>query len=229
MKRLAPVIALLTLGAPAKADLLINGGFETPVLSSGSFITYTPGQVVGSGWTAVGAAVTLLQTAYGEPANGIPQFNAQEGLNSLDLTGPFNTGPSAGVQQTVATVAGEQYTLSFYVGRATPASGPGNFYPTPATVDLSIDGGPRQSFTNSQITLGALNWRQFTTTFTAAGSSTTITFLNGTPAGNNEAGLDNVVLVRTAVPEPASLALTGLGALGLIGFGRRRARAKATA
>ena len=72
------------------------------------------------------------------------QFNAQSGLNSIDITGAGNTGPTDGIQQSVATTAGHQYALSFYVGRAQTVAGNGTglvFYNSPATVDLSINGG----------------------------------------------------------------------------------------
>ena len=55
-----------------------------------------------------------------------------------------------------------------------------------------------------------INWQQFSTTFTAVGSSTTIDFLNGT-TDNNQAGL-NVSLVT--VREPCSAVLAAFGAMG---------------
>src|SRR5262249_38765310 len=127
--------------------------------------------------------------------NNVSQFNAEDGLNSLDVTGIANQGSSAGVEQVVATVPGQEYQLIFYIGRVTPNSGPSGVYPTPATVDVSIDGGARMHFTNSNVTNGVINWQQFSAMFAAAGSSTTIDFLNGTGIGNNEAGLDNVSMV----------------------------------
>jgi hypothetical protein len=176
---------------------ILNGGFEEPVLPGGAAQLFSPGAMIGA-WTVVGDAGTnvyLLQTTYSEPWNNVSQFNAQEGLNSVDLSGDGNKGPSAGVEQTVPTIAGHQYTLSFFVGRATPNGGPAGVYAAPATDDLSIDGGPRISFTNSDITEGMINWKQFSYTFTANGDSTAIAFFNGTPLGTNEAGLDNVTLV----------------------------------
>src|SRR5262249_50186704 len=141
----------------------------------------------------------------------VPQFNAQEGMNSVDLSGPFNVGPSAGVQQTVPVTPGHGYALTFWVGRVTPTGGPGGVYPGPATVDLVVDGGPRLPFTNSNFTNGSINWKSFTHTFTATSTQVSIAFLNGTPGGNNLAGLDGVSLE----PLPSVPALSGWGVAAL--------------
>lgn len=188
---------------PARADLIVNGGFEDPVLAPGAAVLFTPGQTIGSaGWIVLGNSGTniyLLQTTYNEPVNGVSQFNSQQGFNSTDLSGAFNQGPSTGVRQLVATTVGQQYSLSYWVGRVTPNVGPSGVYSGAATIDLRIDGGTRVSFTNANVTNGQINWKQFSATFTATNNNTTIDFLNGTPVGTNFLGLDNVSLV--AVPE----------------------------
>lgn len=213
------VLSLCSAAHPerAHANLIVNGSFESPVLSPGAATTFTPGQtlpLVGGPWKVVGApgtSIYLLQDTYSEPFNGVPRFNAQDGLNSVDLSGPSNVGPSAGVEQIVPVTGGQEYVLFFDVGRVTPSSGPGGVYPGAATVDVSIDGGARVSFTNSDVTLGVINWKQFSYTFTPAGNSTTIDFFNGTPSGTNEAGLDHVVLIPMSAlgvgdaPAPMSL------------------------
>lgn len=217
------LLILSVLVSAAHANLIVNGGFENPVLPSGGVMYCVGGQNIG-GWDVVGAGVALVQTNYGEPGNGITAFTSQEGFNSLDLTGAGNEGLTSGVQETIATTVGQAYSLSFYVGRAD-----GNqFYATPATVDLSIDGGPRVGYTNTAVTPGTNNWRQFTTSFTATVATTTLTFYNGTPSPTAEAGLDDVVLIPsvTAVPEPASALLflggAGAGVLALLLRGKRR-------
>jgi PEP-CTERM motif len=79
------------------------------------------------------------------------------------------------------------------------------------------------AFTNSSTTRGTQVWEQFTTSFTATGSSTTLDFLNADPGSDNSNGLDNVVLTvgATGIPEPGTLSLLGLGIIGL-GLVRRR-------
>lgn len=210
--RLAGLSMLLVLATSAAQaqNLLVNGDFEDPVIAPGGYALYFGGQTVGSGgWRAVGANVAILQTAYAESFNGINAFEAQHGLNSLDLTGINNSGPTSGVTQTVATTIGQTYNLSFYVGTA---DGNAPDYVGPVTANLSIDGGPSIAYTNNHLNTvpGGVDWEQFSTSFVATQANTTITFLNGTPIQTDEGGLDNVVLTKAgplSVPEPGSLAL----------------------
>ncbi|MEQ1904479.1 MAG: PEP-CTERM sorting domain-containing protein [Pirellulaceae bacterium] len=199
---------------PVQADLITNGGFEDPVIPVGSLLHFATGSTIGGAWTVLGnlgnsETVMLLQTTYSEPGNGVIPFNAQEELNSLDLTGSFNQGLQSGVIQAITTSPGETYRVSFYVGRAD-----GNFaYSTASTVDLSINGGTRMPFTNSNSTAGRVNWQLFTTDFVASGAVTTLSFFNG-QITNSYTGLDNISV--SAIPEPSSLLLVAGFALAVL-------------
>ncbi|MEO0648687.1 MAG: PTPA-CTERM sorting domain-containing protein [Cyanobacteria bacterium J06650_10] len=194
---------------PALALTIANGGFEVPSVAPGSFQNFNAGDDIG-GWTAIGTTVSLVEKNYSELAfNGVSSFVPQEGNNSLDLTGPFNQGTSNGVQQQISTVLGQAYRLSFFVGVASGNSR--NNYSVPSIVDVSIDGNPQGSFTNSALVPGTVNWQKFFLDFTASDANTTLTFLNGIDSSNNNfVGLDNVQI--EAVPTPAPL-------LGLLGMG----------
>lgn len=197
--------ALWALSTQAEAQNLIsNGGFETPVTVGGSSTTLAGGSTTITGWQVVGPNILLLNTGYTEPN---VSFAAHLGLNSVDLTGAGNVGPTAGITQTVATTAGQAYLLTFWLGNA-DGSGNGN-YLLPSALSLSIDGGTAQTFSNSDTTTFTINWKQFSTGFVATSASTTLSFLNATGATDSEAGLDDVVLV--AVPEPATAALALAG------------------
>jgi len=99
-----------------------------------------------------------------------------------------------------------------------------------STVDVFANGTSLGAFTNNCTTCTTtLSWTQFSLTFAATSTSTTLTFLNGDPANDNSNGLDNVSLldngpVTTATPEPSSIALLGMPLLGLAGW-RRYSRA----
>jgi hypothetical protein len=208
--------ALSALATQAQAQNLIsNGGFETPVTVGGSSSTLASGSTTITGWQVVGPNILLLNTGYTEPN---VSFAAHSGLNSVDLTGAGNVGPTAGITQTVATTIGQAYLLSFWLGNA---DGSGNSsYLLPSALNLSINGGAAQAFSNSDTTTFTLNWKQFSTGFVATGTSTTLGFLNATGATDSEAGLDDVVLV--AVPEPATAALALAGLAGVWMRVRRR-------
>ena len=213
------------------ANIILNGSFEDPVLTPGEALDVNgPGNGgTGAGipdWTVVGNQINVIQTLYSEPNNGMVQFNAQDGHNALDLTGSFNSGPTDGIMQTAATTPGHMYDLSFYVGRAQSNNGASQ-YQDPSSVGVSINGGSQISFTNSNgAPSGFIGWEQFTESFTATTSSTTIAFYNDTPLNTYYAGLDNVVLTDAgaATPEPAGLALLSIGVaiVGASGSALRR-------
>jgi Protein of unknown function (DUF642)/PEP-CTERM motif len=189
-------------------NLIANPSFENPVVATGGFNFVPGGSSIGA-WQVVGPNVLLIESTYGEPSFGVNAYTAQNGLNALDLTGNTNVS-TTGVTQTINTIVGQPYDISFYVGRAT-----GSLFLAPPTVDLSIDGGPRTSYTNSGSTAGTINWQQFLTNFTATNPTTAITFYNH--AGSvavNYTGLDNVSV--TAAPEPGTLALIAVGGMGIV-------------
>jgi hypothetical protein len=195
---LAALVAIGSTFQAAWANLILDGSFETPAVGAGSYVDYGPGAM--GPWTVVGNDVLLINTTYTEPSNGILAFNAEDGNQSLDLTGAGNTSPNDGVEQTIATTPGTQYVVSFWVGAALSNNGSG-YYSDPAT-DLLIDGGPAQSFTVKPTDSGYVTWQEFASTFTASGPTTTIEFQNGTVPITALAGLDNVSV--NAVPLPVA-------------------------
>lgn len=219
-------LALVVFAQSTRADLIQNGGFEQPPVPGTypQLLDVPGGSGLITGWTTLGNDVLLIGNSYSEPGNGVT-FNAQSGNQSLDITGVGNTGPTDGITQTVnGTTAGQAYTLTFWVGKATSNLTSDTIYVGPASVGLKIDGGAVMTFTNSNSTPGAVNWQQFSIQFVATGSSTAITFLNETPVGTNYAGLDGVTL--NAVPEPGPLTLCAAGLplfLGISWFRNRRA------
>ena len=205
----ATITTLPTPTTTPGANLITNGSFEAPLVPSGGYLNYPSGSTSITGWTVVGAAggVSIISGTF---AWECCTFPAEDGSQWLDLTGD-NINSVEGVEQTVATTAGTQYVLSFWVGNAYD---PGGGFGTTSTVDVrlgGLSGTLLGAFTNSSTTMGTQVWQKFTTMFTATGSSTTLDFLNADPSNDNNNGLDNVVLVATGPPTPAPQpSITGL-------------------
>jgi Protein of unknown function (DUF642)/PEP-CTERM motif len=203
--------------AAAAPNLLTNGSFETPTVPLGSFTNFGSGSTVISGWTVVGPEASVVSGSF---ASECCTFPAADGTQWLDLTGDLSN-REEGVEQSVATVAGQTYDLSFMLGNV---SDPRGIYGTTSTVAVMVNGTALATFTNSCTTCtSTLTWQNFTTSFVATGPSTMVEFLNEDPTNDNSNGLDEVVLTGAAgaVPEPASFGLLTLGLSGL-GLLRRR-------
>ncbi len=196
-------VAVLTLAvAPVEANLIVNGSFEVPIVPSGGYINYAGGSTAITGWTVVGVDSSVISGTFTQ--SGIV-FQAQNGNQWTDLAGITSNSSTSGVRQNVATTIGAVYQLSFYVGSAT---GGGIFFP--ATVDLSIDGGARVGYFNPTGPSNMLNWKLFTVQFTATGSTTSITFFNGSAANNYLSALDNVSMTEVLCACPGDMNADGL-------------------
>lgn len=191
---------------------LVNGSFEQPIVPPGGASNFAGGSNGIPGWAVVGVDVDVVDSLF---TFGNITFQAQSGNQWLDLAGRTSNSQTSGVNQNVSTVAGQLYEVSFYVGSAT--NGNSIF---PSTVDLSIDGGGRTSFTNPAAPTTRLDWKLFTKQFTATGNTTNIAFFNGSGPNNFLSGLDNVAV--TAVPEPSGIGL--ISVITGIALARRRSR-----
>ena len=211
----AIVLGLLSAPAPG-ANLIANGSFESPAIPT-QFVNYSVGSPGLPNWTIIGPAGQSVSQVRSDFAGNPPfVFPAQDGNQWIDLTG-FNNNVPAGVAQTVATTAGADYSISFWVGNVS-----GGLFGTSSTVLVELSQGGGGSCTNSAPGL-TLTWLRCAVEFTAVGSSTTISFRNGDPANDHSNGLDNISvdLVQAVVPEPATWAMLIMG-FGLVGGSMRR-------
>ena len=193
--RITLAVALLSFGTAVFAGTapvpITNGGFET-----GDF----------TGWTQFGDTtfngVCDISTCPGGFAPYAGTYSA--------YFGPV--GDTGGIFQNVATVVGQQYTLTFYL--ANQPGGVPNFFDV--------------QFGNAGFTLTdfpvAFGWTQFTLTNTATSTTTLLEF-----TFRNDPGywfLDNVgVSTSGTTPEPGTLILFGSVLLGIAGVVRRKFRA----
>lgn len=217
---IAAVVGLLVAAPSSQANLLTNGSFEVPVVTNGTFILFPVGSSALTGWTVFGPAGTNVANVIGTFSQNGVSFPAQDGNQWLDLTG-LSANSTEGVSQSVATIVGHQYQLSFFVGNTT-----GGGFGTTSTVNVLLNGISTFADVNSTVSPTTQNWQQFTHTFIATGISTALGFRNGDSGNDDDNGLDNVVLLDlgpavNGVPEPGLLTLLGIG-LATIGIARRQ-------
>ena len=124
-------------------------------------------------------------------ASGGMVWSAQDGKQTLDLTGLSNT--PTGVSQAVPTTPGTTYNLSFWIGNVV---NPGGIYGTKTSVHVLVDGVQIDAVVNSN-GAGARSpaYQEFTDSFIATSSSTTIGFVNADPPTDNSSIIDDVTLV----------------------------------
>jgi hypothetical protein len=206
--------------AQAGPNLIANGSFETPTVPTSGFTDFPVGGSTLTNWNVVGPAGLNVSIVSGTFAQNGVTFEAEDGVQWLDLTGD-GSNSTEGVSQTATTIANHQYALSYFIGNTTG----GGIFGTTSTVNVLLNGTQTFSHTNSNADTTGLNWEQFTDDFVASGTSTLIEFQNGDPSGDNSNGLDNILLSdlgpAPTVPEPASLSIF---AAGLVAFGVWRRR-----
>ena len=219
LKAIFACLILVFAASAARANDIVNGSFETPLVPVGGFSNFISGSTGITGWTVVGPEASIVSTNYASLGFTFP---AEDGKQWLDLTGDLSNRVE-GVEQTFATTPDTTYSVSYFVGNQVNPGGP---WGTTSTVDVLVDGALIQTATNSMGAGGTIQvWEQFTTSFLATSSSTTLEFLNEDPLSDNSNGLDNVVVTPGSVvsaPEPSTLLLLLLAAVCALGFHRVR-------
>ncbi|MEZ5605904.1 MAG: choice-of-anchor C family protein [Burkholderiaceae bacterium] len=206
-KRMALLVLGAALGVAAQAAPFQNGSFETGP-TAGVYTTLAAGDTQITGWIVTGNDIDYIGT----------YWTAADGSRSLDLSG----GSDGGIQQAFDTQAGHVYRVSFSLA-GNPAG-----EPTSKTVQVQATGGALTNYTFDVTghSLASMGWATRTYTFTATGSTSTLSFtsLDDTAYGP---ALDNVVVTDvTPAPVPTTSAWGLLTLASLLGFaawrGRRR-------
>ena len=184
---------------------------------------YTPGSAdtTGSYAPSLGYNDKLWGPNDGGPSNGL---DGPQPFSGNFIAADGDPGISTPLSQTVTGLtAGQSYTLSFYWAGAQFTD---ENAPTTEQWQVSLGGSTQSTAVVNNAAQGFTGWMQTTMTFTADSSSDVLSFLAVGPGGLPPAVLlGDVSLTPAAVPEPSSIVMVTLGAIGVIGVGLRR-RAK---
>ena len=238
-------LAILAGGSSAAFAQSFSESFDTGPAGFLDGTTSTWGNAVGGTDMAFSSGTWHAQNeSQGTPLTGwfnnslastpTPVFNPNSGAGHLNAN--FNNTSGAlninNFMMSPLRTFNNGDTISFFTRTVSAPA-----FPDRLLLKLSLNGASTASadFSTTLVTVnGGLTvsgfpsvYTQFTATITGLGSPTSGRFaLNynvtgGGPAGNNSdfIGIDDVVYTSNAVPEPASFAVLGLGALALI---RRR-------
>lgn len=204
-------LALLTLalaGIASAQNLVHNGSFETGLFTDTHGYGYQyvePFDTNFPSWF-----VSHSELLRGKNGVTYDTLTASDGDYFLDLTGSQNNDLSV-ISQTIQTTPGQHYRLSVDLGLAPHFNG----YDQEGPITLRAHFGADSADFTYEPTTPGMDWKTFSADFVATNSFTQIQ-LEGLskPVLNQFFGLDNVQV--QAVPEPATVAALGLGAVAML-------------
>ena len=206
---LSAALSLPLLASAGPVNLLTNGSFEDVGMADGI-------QTLASGtWKNF-----LTLPGWTSNANGIEVRNnvsgsAQHGSNFVEL----DTTRNSIAMQSLSTVAGTMYELSFYF-----AARPGTASRPSDTNNIAVFWNDVLLGTSTGIGSGTVhNWLRYSFSVLGTGGNDKLEFRAAGTSDSYGGSLDNVSL---AVPEPGSIALV-LGGLLAAGVARRRTARRA--
>jgi hypothetical protein len=211
LKRMILVFAtILLVNTPAHANLIQNGSFEDLTLPSGTSQFE---------WNNPGWFTTYAINLHNDSSS------AYSGNQYAELiTAPSGAGfRDSNIWQYIPTVPGQTYTLSFEFSPHPGLNGAYNMMEV-------VFGNMVDVIQMSGVGLSNIDWGFHDYTITATGSSTLVQFVNaGLPTGIDPTlgfgpgvYLDAVTVdAGAAAPEPASIAIIGLGLIGIVVFRKR--------
>ena len=202
----------------AQAATVINGSFELGA-DPGLYTTLTAVDTTSiTGWTVATGSIDYIGS----------YWTASDGSRSLDMNGLT----AGSITQTLTGLTPlQQYKVSFDLA-GNPDAGP-----TIKTLSVTASADSNSyTFDITGTSHAAMGWVTEAFFFTATGTSAVLSFASTVFAGGTDANpaafgpaLDNVSVSATPLPAALPLFATGLGALGLLGWRRKRKNAAALA
>jgi hypothetical protein len=175
----------------AHADLIVNGGFEQPYAGTSATTPAYDSDLV-LGWDS--DRKIEIWANWG--------ISSYEGKQHVELNAGEGTGPWS-IWQDFETTANDFYTLTFAAAERKGNPGNQSFNVSAGSLD-------------EDVSLTTTTWANYSFVFQAVTDMTRLTFTTLSPETTSGNFLDNV----RVVPEPSTLALMGLGLLGLAGARR---------
>ena len=193
----------------ANTNLISNGSFEVGP-NPGAVLPIVPGSTDINDWTVTRGGVDYIGTYWVAPPGSNRSLD-------LDNTPVGNLNGFGGIEQTFATTAGVKYLVTFAM-----AGNPYRGFEDPVIKHMRVEAAGDSndfSFDTAPYSLNNMGWVNHSWQFTANDTSTTIEFYSlhySYPGYSGYCGpaLDNVSV--SIVPEPATIALLGFGALSLL-------------
>lgn len=200
MKRVIPstlVLTALASGAAAQSNLVANGSFELgPTIPASGYLPLNPGSTAIDDWVVTRGQIDLV--------DGTAFLSSSDGVRFLDLHG---TPGSGGVLQSLSTVPGQRYLVSFDLSRNWAAGG------AAPVVTARVDVGPGVAAYDATTLAGTNQWRRHAFEFVAVAGTTTIELYSLEPSSLGGPLIDDVRVERS-ISTPGCAAVMNSAGLG---------------
>lgn len=209
-------LAVLMASSPAFAaqNLVVNGSLTGPITNNG----------VPTGWSIFEGTPDIMDAANNVGVAGQLRFGATPTVSTDGGTwvglGAYGSYMERFGQTLTGLQVGQQYTVSWEAGNFGYTYGSISYLGSNA-ISVLLDGTAIGA--GDQLALGS-SWANQSLTFTATAGSQQLSFMLAAPAQKAYMSIDGIAVhATTAVPEPGTWVLMGLGLCGLMLVSRRRA------